>query len=140
MGKQHGKFSVYDMDFHPYRRGKQTRGGQYFFCRFPLELLSNDKLPYVSMNKDDHISLIHNQKACSRTSQSWHDFVLPFDEHDSTSTFGPGVIEITTYIYFILDVYFFWFVTKLKERFHGIDEFIKWLHWIYDFILTCSFS
>jgi hypothetical protein len=38
-----------------------------------------------------------------------------------------------TYAYLILDVSLFWFVTKHKGKFQGIDELIKWLHWIYDF-------
>jgi hypothetical protein len=53
---------------------------------------------------------------------------------DSTLDFDRRKVkEMSVYDYLVLDVSLFWFATKHKGKFQGIDELIKWLHWIYDF-------
>jgi hypothetical protein len=127
---------------------ESNKEGKQYSCRFLLEppskpllldglMSNNDGLSYAYVKKDDYISPIHLwiEEACNNIGKPWHAFILLSHDHDPTSYFGQGKVkEMPTYAYLILDVSLFWFMTKHKGKFHGIDELIKWLHWIfYDF-------
>jgi hypothetical protein len=89
----------------------------------------------LSVKESDYISPINYwiEEACNSTSQSWQDFGLIFQDHDPTSVFGQGAMEIPAYVHAMVHVSLFWFVTKHKGRLHDVDELNKWLHCLYDF-------
>jgi hypothetical protein len=99
-------------------------------------LISNTNgLPYAHIKEDDCISPIHLwiEEACSGACQTWHVFVLLSRDNDPTSVLDQRVVEIPTHVFLMCDVSLFWFVTRHKGRFFGINELIKWLHWNFYF-------
>jgi hypothetical protein len=61
------------------------------------------------------------------------DFCIGYHACHVVSICSHIVMKILTYFYVTFDVALFWFFTKHKERVHGIDEILEWLHWLFDF-------
>jgi len=69
-------------------------------------------------------------EACSGACHFWHDF---YHAYGFMFYSNHNLMEIPTCMYFTFDVSLFWMMTKHKGISHGIDEMLRWLHWIYDF-------
>jgi hypothetical protein len=71
------------------------------------------------------------EKDCGFTSH--HDFVPLANYHEFDFMFGYGVMSVLSHDHFVLDIYFFWSITKNKFRIFGLYEMLGWFHWLYDY-------
>jgi hypothetical protein len=74
------------------------------------------------------------EEACSSTRDLWHfgATLLHDDPYPIAGSFQV-MKELPTYAYYRFDISLFFLATKHKGKTQGNDEFICWLHWLYDF-------
>jgi len=74
------------------------------------------------------------EQACRNTYLPSDDFDVYLDLQQLISIFNHTVIKIPAYDCTMLEMALFWFATKHKGRSHIIDEMVRWLHWLFDFM------
>lgn len=67
------------------------------------------------------------------TSHAWHKSLILYMLMISFFFPFPYSMEILACMYFMIDVALFWSMTKHKGRKFGIDEMLRWRHWVFDF-------
>jgi hypothetical protein len=91
---------------------------------------SSDSLSYGAYDKKDVCIIpvhVWIEEACSSRGKPWHALIILSHDHYCTSCFNQRILA---YDYLILYVSLFWFLTKHKSKFQGIDELIKWFGYI----------
>jgi len=74
------------------------------------------------------------KEACSNTRDPWHSIeILLHDDPYPIARSFQVMKELPTYAYYRFDIALFCSATKHKGKTQGSDEFIYWLHWLYDF-------
>jgi hypothetical protein len=125
---------------------RHIQGEQEFSCKFQLEppskpllldspVSSTDEWCNVEGNNDKYINPIDLwiEEACNRPSEPWHFFDFLLQDEDSITDLVQSMKKVPICAFYKFDISLFFLATKHKGKTQGNDEFICWLHWLYDF-------
>jgi hypothetical protein len=115
----------------PYRSQLEPPTQPISFNNFASEV---NGLIHFYGERNDYISPIDlwMEEICGSVAQRWHDLGLVLHEYNISMIPNPTVSEVPPCTHMTFNVSLFWFITKHNGK-PQVDEFFKWLHWIYGF-------